>query len=57
MRSPPGPKGSPRLKIAAFLLEADAAELSIKEALIPAGYKPKEITDQRYRLHQSRRIE
>jgi len=43
MKSRPGPKGSPRLKIAALSLAADDANLSTREALIQAGYKPEEI--------------
>jgi hypothetical protein len=43
MKSRPGPKGSPRLKIAALSLAADDANLSTRDALIQAGYKPEEI--------------
>jgi hypothetical protein len=43
MKSRPGPKGSPRMKMAALSLAAATTELTIKDALIQAGYKPEEI--------------
>lgn len=43
MTSRPGPKGSPRLNLAALTLATDSNKLTIKEALLKSGYKESEI--------------
>jgi hypothetical protein len=55
MSSRPGPKGSPRMIMAGLTLATSSKAISVKDALLKAGYREDEVTRARIKAASKRK--